>query len=210
MYTNDVRQRCSSLRRAGHSLNEIAEAEGVAKSTLSLWFREVPLDQVTKQQIEKAGHLKRKITREKKRTAESLAAVNSITGMIAGQDLDRRTKGRVAETATKLRLELHGYEVYQPASDGSRADFVVCKPDGRCLKIQVKCVRPQKEGRSAIRLTHACGTKSQVRYSSEEVDVFVGFDLQTNSAYVWLWDELREASTKTISNDALERWDKLA
>jgi len=26
MYTNDVRQRCSSLRRAGHSLNEIAEA----------------------------------------------------------------------------------------------------------------------------------------------------------------------------------------
>ena len=50
-YSNDVRNKAITLRREGYSLNELSEQFKIAKSTISLWVRDLILDKEARQRL---------------------------------------------------------------------------------------------------------------------------------------------------------------
>ena len=53
------------------------------------------------------------------------------------------------------------------------------------------------------------GTR-RVAYKAGDFDFIVGYDLFTDTCYVWSWEEVAHfKATVTICPEAEERWDKL-
>lgn len=51
--------------------------------------------------------------------------------------------------------------------------------------------------------------RARRRYADGSIDFIVGYDLFTDTAYVWAWGEVRDKVCVTICPEAAERWDKL-
>jgi hypothetical protein len=110
-----------------------------------------------------------------------------------------------------LRLALIGLDIYGSVFDGSKADWLVRVPSGKSAVIQVKWVREQKShGLPTISLTCSEGHNKRRRYSTGEFDFIVGYDLHTDTAYVFSEaDAEGHKATVTINMNNAERWDKL-
>jgi len=66
------------------------------------------------------------------------------------------------------------------------------------------------QGSPTVSLKRAHGHSGFVRYKKGEFDFLIGYDLYSDTAYVWSWDELRALKTNvSIAAGAAERWDKL-
>lgn len=66
----ELKDKVTKLRKRGYSLKEIASRLGIAKSTASLWLRDVKLDKKARVRLKKRGILgqyKATLTRKKKR-----------------------------------------------------------------------------------------------------------------------------------------------
>lgn len=90
-----------SLRRAGMSLRDIVKIVPVAKSTLSIWLREVHLSKPQKQRLT-----------QKKRAAQLRGALRRKTDRITATDLIYEETGRDIGELSKRELWLMGIMLY--------------------------------------------------------------------------------------------------
>jgi hypothetical protein len=184
-------------------LREIHGRTGVSRATLSVLLREHPL---TDEEL-----LARRAARVPHRGRYKELGSPSALYRLAPGVLTRATKARIAEAAVTLRLALWNFRVFHSAFEGDTVDCLVIPPGRRPAKLQVKWARPGKDGGlAAIRLMRSNGRGKLRRYTEGEFDFMVGYDLYSDTAFVWSWTELREyKGSVTICSDASERWDKL-
>lgn len=197
-----LKDECRRFRKVERlSYAEITARTGVPKGTLSGWLRDLPL---TKGEIKAKRDAGRYRTPKKDRGEESL-----LHQMVPASGLSGHTKGKVAETAVLLRLALHGVAVYGSPFDGDGVDWVADGPTG-LLRIQVKWAAPQSDGLPVVPLRRTTGHRDRRAYWEDEMDVLVGYDLFTDTCYVWAWDEVKHLKSGiSVCPEAAERWDKM-
>lgn len=207
MYNQETRQEALRLRIEEQlSLKDIAAKLGISKATASKWLKEHPLpEKIVRRRMSENGKVSGNPQKKRgpRSTMHKMAADSEI-------NYTRLQKGKIAEAATVLRLVIQGFEVYSSAFDGDKFDWVVASPSGDLLKVQVKWASPQKDGLPLIRLQCADSARSYRRYEEGEFDFIVGYDLYTDTCYVWSWEEVSHlTSSVTICPEAAERWDKM-
>jgi transposase-like protein len=206
---SELKSKAIQLRvKHRRSLREIHKELGVSKSTLSIWLNGYPL---TKDEL---------FDRESDRKARMPEGPKDNTLVVKGspskfysslsESLSPHQMGRLAEAAILFRLTLHGFRVFRSVADGDRADFVVLE-DGRCIKLQVKCVKePNSHGLPVVKLWRVEGFQKRKRYTENELDFIVGYWLYNDTAYVYSMAEVRANLTgKTVTLDGAEAWYKL-
>jgi hypothetical protein len=135
-----------------------------------------------------------------------------IHRIVRSHNLNSVQIAKVSESAVALRILTWGFNVFGSVYDGDRTDWLVEVPStGKVWKIQVKTATNKEQGLPVIGIRHGAGSKKgHQRYLMGEFDFLVGYDLYTDIAYIWSWDEVASLGTTiTISPDAKERWDKL-
>ena len=213
----DLVTRCIQLRVQDRmSYLEIEQLTGVKKGTLSTILKAYPLTAAevysrTRHQVlfPKEGH-----THNKKVTAilDEGNKANSLVTLLAGKTLTRENKGRVAEAAILLRLAILGIPVYSSPFDNEKDDWLVKTPSGRYLSLQVRWVTWYKQGAPTIRLTRTMTTGTRVICQRlTEYDIIIGYDIITDSAYVFTKEEVLDRKTsKAITSASREAWHKLS
>lgn len=186
------------------SLREIAEITGASKGSLSGWLKPYPLTEEERRERQKSA--KRYATPKKDRGEES-----RLHQATAGRDLSRLEKAKIAEAAVALRLAVHGYHIYGSMFDGDKPDWVVEVPEtGKFHKIQVRWVLKKMTGLPSINLKCTVGHNTQCRYAEGDFDFIVGYDLYSDTAFVYSAAEVASRkATVAVSWDHAERWDKL-
>lgn len=195
------------------SLKAIASRLGVSKGTLSVLLREHPLptEEVRQRKVLNGQHSRGR------RWATPLqeTAPLWLQKAYGESSYTRQEMGLIAETAVLFRLRVHRLVVYH-VDPGSREDWLVFVPTtGKYLKVQVKTAtaapsRSTQPPSISLRCRDLPGYKARRKYKEGEFDVIVGYDIKTDSCYVWTWAEVEHlATTVTTHPDALERWDKL-
>jgi transcriptional regulator with XRE-family HTH domain len=184
------------------SLREICKMTGISKGSLSVWLCPYPLTEAEK----KMRHTgKVCLTRRKDR-----GKMSDLYKMAEGRKFSTSEKGVIAETAVKLRLLVGGFEVYNSTVGDDKVDFMVLSPDtGKVFKIQVKWARQEKEGLPTMRLRCSNGRGKFRLYQAGEFDFLVGYDLYSDTAYVFSYEEIKGMGCVSAREDAKERWDKL-
>lgn len=184
-------------------VSEIVKILGKPKSTVYQWLKDYPLSETEL--------LTRKIDAAKKQVRGPRKLKGNPSKFYAAvefSDLGRNRKAKVAEAAVLFRLVLHGFDVYGRVFDGQKADWVV---EGQ--KVQVRFARWCKYGTPIVSLRCGGGSRNhrgKRRFEDGEFDVLVGYDLYTDTAFVWRWDELTHLQTAvSASEEAAEAWHKL-
>ena len=179
------------------SYKQIQEKLGVPKGTLSYWLGEHPL---THEELDRLRSTPPMPVR-KSRGEES-----ELYGWVKSANLGTIQTAKVSEAAVMLRMLANGFNVFGSSFDGDVADWVVQVPGSRrFLSVQVKTAVTMKTGLPCCSLTNS---RSR-RYEAGEFDFIVGFDIVTDTAYVWSWAEVAHLkATVSITPDARERWDK--
>lgn len=208
MYNNQVRDQALALRTEEHlSLREISKRLKLPKSTLSLWLKDHPLPKGTaKRRMSEAGQASSKARRAK--SYQATAQRSNLHQLLGDRKPTRAQKARISEAAVLVRLAVMGWEVYGSPFDGDKFDWVV-DTGLRLVKVQVKTTYLQSMGSPVVRLQCADGRGKSRRYREGELDFVVGYDLFTDTAYVWSWAEVRDHATISVTPEAAERWDKL-
>ncbi len=183
------------------SIPEIQRRVGVSKAILSLWLRPYPLTPEERATRRSRNAPSPSFTL-KDRGAESKA--HRIAAALP--DRSSAWKGRVAEAAILFRLVLRGYEPMRSVFEGDVVDWFVRVSD-RIVRIQVRWAGRGKHGLPYIDLRRK--GKSRVKYLDGVIDLFVGYDLFTDTAYVFSWTEVQHKTSVTVSPATAERWDKL-
>lgn len=180
------------------SLREIQAQTGASKGSLSNWLRPYPLSP-------------QELSERKRKPRPVLRKPQSVPSKYFRGGLLSRQKGEIAEAAVLFRLALHGLPAFRAQFDNDKADWVVRTPLG--LKtIQVKWASHKKQGAPvcSLRCNEGGSHKGKRPYQEGAFDYLVGYDLYTDTAYVWTWDEVKEKSAGvSISPEAAEAWGKL-
>lgn len=190
------------------SLREISERIGAPKGSLSGWLKAYPL--TTEEQRAKLAAKAHPRGPRKPRGEES-----KHHQAIAGKTLTKQNRARIAEAAVLFRLALHGFVVLRSEFDGDKADWAVESESGKICKIQVKNAHAGRWGQPMIQLRcNSAGRGTQKRtyrcYQKGEIDFMVGYDLYTDTAYVFSFEEIADhKGVIAVRPDAAERWDKL-
>lgn len=128
---------------------------------------------------------------------------------VEGRELTRQHKARIAEAAVLFRLSLHGFATFGATFDGEKSDWLVETVNG-VKKVQVKWMKTGGRGERLVRLQCTEGHNKTRRYNVGEFDFIVGYDLFSDTAYVWSWLEVEHLKSAVMLNEnAAERWDKL-
>jgi hypothetical protein len=184
------------------SIAEIQTIVQCAKSTLSLWLRPYPL---TASELHERRIHNLPAPRKKERGGES-----SLHSLLNGRELTRDAKGRIAERAVHLRLEICGFPIWRKDREGAKSDFGVVSRHGRLLHIQVKWVKRHAVGLPSISMLCSNGRGKTRRYNKTELDFLVGYDLFTDTAYVYCYVDLDgRQNTIAISDAHAEAWEKV-
>jgi len=199
-----LRQRCIRLRVEGRlSLREIADATGAAKGSLSAWLRPYPL---TEAEVRARRSRVRYVQPKKDRGEVSKYWSEAVAGFTRAQ------KGKIAELAVGFRLAAQGFEIYRTMFSGDKTDWLVVVPEtGKQWRIEVRWVKVDpKGGLPNISLLCRGGVGKNRRYTDDEFDFIVGYDLYSDTAYVFSNAEVSHIAVKVaVRKEAAERWDKL-
>jgi hypothetical protein len=212
-HDSELERECIKLRTdKNFSLREIHEATGAPKGTLSAWLKEHPLPE----HVKREKHRNSLKTRNYEGKRKSRGVISKFLAMIDINCLTREQKGNIAESAILFRLCLFGFSVLGPIFDGNKSDWVVLsKKSGKVYKIQVKYVKKaiNSHGLPMIPLTSSGNSRVKrhdKRYKEGDFDFIVGYDLYSDTAYVFSWVEtIKLKTTVTITPESAERWDKI-
>lgn len=191
-------------REEGKSNADIAKAVGASRSTVLIWLKDHPLTPEQQGIVDALTRSRR--AKAISATMRKKKAVDESKYFKMAVDLSPNLKGRVAEIAVCFRLTLMGYRVFQCIYDGDVVDILTMDGDSPC-KIQVKMMRWCDEGRPLMRL-HRMGGKGEWLYKKSDVDVFVGYDLKSDTCFVYDAWPLIDAGQKSVSacEEAKEAW----
>lgn len=206
-----LRQECQRLRLEERlSLNEIVTKTGAPKSTVHYWLRDYPLAASDRKAKEIKGREKA-AKKKKRKTMKERGCKSKFYNTIEDRILTRTQKAGIAESAVLFRLFLHGFVPFAPIYNGGKIDWLVHDPESnRIHKIQVKWVEKQKSGLPVIPLRYTQGHAGHAAYQEGDFDFIMGYDLYSDTVYVFAWDEVKgHRSGITIKSANAERWDKL-
>jgi transcriptional regulator with XRE-family HTH domain len=206
--SDDVRVECRRLRideRMGGK--EISAKMKVSRGTLSGWLKDIPLSESEVRERVIASHKGIPSGKKKDRGEES-----KYSKMVAGRDLSRQDKAKIAEAAILFRLSLMGLIVYGSPFDGDKADWLVEYADkpGKTYRIQVKWAKScHSDGLPLISLM--CVNKGKFeRYKKGDFDFIIGYCLFNDMAYVYSFEDVEHLKASvSISKEAEEAWDKI-
>ncbi len=185
------------------SLRAISDATGAAKGSLSVWLKDYPL---TPEEVRERQAIVRYVAPKKDRGEVSKFWSAQI------KDLTRAEKGKIAETAVLFRLYLNKFDVYSSPFGGDKTDWMVWIPETRkAVRIEVRWARcSRRGGLPYFSLMCRAGVGKYRRYSLGEFDFIVGYDIYSDTVYVFSHDEvLHLTAAVTVRPEAAERWDKL-
>lgn len=194
------------------SLKEIKRRTGASQGSISLWLRPYPLNEEERRSLARKNHYSPATTR-KGRGVES-----PLHKVIGDQNLTVFEKMRIAEAAVLLRLTIHRFKVFGPVFDGDEVDWLAEDPDtGARHKLQVRWAGRHGHSYGLPSVSLRCSgpfNRDKVwrtrRFRTGAFDFLVGYDLYTDTAYVWSWGEVEHLTHSiTIASEAAERWDKL-
>jgi len=150
------------LRKQGMSMNEIVDKLNVAKSSVSLWVRDIELTEKQKQQLSRKGHTKGVI--EKRRIARLTNEQNKRNVLIdnASEDI-----GKIS----KRDLFILGVALYWGEGAKKRNVIQFTNSDSRLIRIMMRflkevCEVPEIKFRGHIHLhTHLDSKKAEKYWS---------------------------------------------
>lgn len=202
----ELKAECIRLRVEERlSLREIHQRTGASKGSLSGWLKEYPLTREERAAKRKANQ--RGGTPKKPRGEES-----PLHQMMNPQ-ASRLQKAKIAEAAVLFRMTVCGFNVFGSPFDGDKADWLVEIPEtGRIVKVQVKWAAPRRKTSNCVEMRLRCveGHNKSRTYRKGDFDFIVGYDLYTDTCYVWSWDEVSQYQQAiTVSEEAAENWEKM-
>ena len=180
--------------------------ETVVRSTIHRWLKEHPLTDEEKQTHR--SNRQKAAQRHRASFYKSLpvSACWENTGV---SRLTTLQKGRIAEAAVTFRCVLHGHAVFVSPFDGDTADRIVQLSSGNLIKLQIRWCKRQ-QGSPGIRLT-SNGNNGVTRGAKlGDFDFLVGYDLRTDKAFVFSWDEVKAlTATVAVTEESMEAFHKL-
>jgi len=196
---------CRELRKTALlSVAELAKRLGVSKGTVSLWVRGIPLP---KEELARRDLRKRRGGNKKSR-----GELSRFYQMVDVSRFSRQQKAKIAEAAVLYRLCLYGLSPFCSVFDGDKTDWLVEVPgENHVLRLQVKWASSKhKTGLPIISLVCTEGHNKTRSYKEGEFDFLVGYDLYSDTCYVFSWSDVSSLTTSiTIRPEAAERWDLL-
>lgn len=194
------------------SIKAIAKELGVAKSSVSVWLRDIPLnDEEKRLRYVKAGKDSQENginpPRVQKEPIQSI-----IKKLSENRNFNSNQKGKIAEAATMLRFAVLQMDIYKSVFDGEKLDFIIQAPDSsKLIKIQVKWTRRScKNNQASMSLRCSNSRKSTRRYTNEEFDFIIGYDLESDTCYVYSQKEVEHINTCIVcSSEYAEAWQKI-
>lgn len=203
MLSEVVRSECIRLRVEGRmSTAFIHRKTGVSLSTLKGWLRDHPLDP-EELLSHKREHVELLATQKRKPRGEE----SRLYLLTERSGLDSSQRGNLAEAVVLVRLIASGYKPFRAVFEGAKSDWVVVKGT-KTVRVQVKLAIPGSAGLPTVSVRSA---SRKIPYKEGELDVLVGYDLYTDTCYVWTWSEIRGVKAAvSICSEAEERWDKIS
>jgi len=206
MANKKLRATILGLRQDGCSYGEIAKKLEISKSHVAYYAKDTKL---TPLQI----LAKLRAAASKGGRAEWKPDCISNMFKLFGARVDAlssTSKGRAAEAAVRFRLSMLNLEVLG-GTGGESIDFLVMCPHGqRIIRLQVRWAYKGPSGAPRVRLRCSAGRGKEKRFEPDSFDILTGYDLITDSVYVWSAKELLEHKTTiTVCAFAHEAWSKL-
>lgn len=186
------------------SLKEISKRLNIAKSSASLWLKGFELTKEEKL-LRAVENGKRSASIVRQKTTE--IQESKFSKMLLKEDMSSMRKGKISECAVMFRLLLLNFEVYSSVFDGEKIDFVVRKAkENKLYRIQVKTVSIN----NSISIRCADGRKKAKKYTSKDFDILVGYDVFSDTAFVYTFQELLHLKTYvSAKKESAEAWYKL-
>jgi transcriptional regulator with XRE-family HTH domain len=217
MSNPDKKNECIRLRTEERlSFKEITERTQVSKGTLSEWLKMFPL---TPEETAKKTLMNRlAASKAHPYKAPKVKALLDPSLLRPGQNIDpktltRRAKGQIAEVAVLFRLTLLGLTIYSSPFDSDRLDWLVKTAKGTFVSIQVRWVRWPKHGAPRVSNLRLCNTRSgkayNVQLTEKDYDLIVGYDLKTDSAFIFTAAEMKNRCARVVRLEDREAWSKL-
>jgi len=101
---------------------------------------------------------------------------------------------------------LLGGDVLKPVFDGSKVDLVAVV-EGHSVRVQVKFMHRGRYGQPLLPVK----TSRRKPYRRTDFDFLVGYDLETDSAYVFSWGDFENnRAVVAACEEAHEAWWKLS
>lgn len=182
------------------SIDEIEKRIGVSRGALSMLLQEYPLTDKELHERRARGFRNLNKSRGKYNPVKS-----KFMAWLKDKPLTTDKKGQIAEAAVLLRLRFLDYEVLT-TPENSRTDFVVSRANLESfVRLQVKWARREEEGRPYVNLRNGEGKKIR-RVSREVCDFVIGYDLETDTAFVIPIDACVGLNSKSCDEQYAEAW----
>ena len=99
--------------------------------------------------------------------------------------MDTITKGRLGYNLLEKELLKRDYEIYIPLLENTKIDCIACK-NGQLIKIQIKTIQMDRGYKKlpVRKISHNQGQYKIFNYTSDEIDYFIGVDIDTEDLYI--------------------------
>lgn len=118
--------------------------------------------------------------------------------------MDTITKGRLGYNLLEKELLKREFEIYTPLLENTKIDCIICK-NGILLKLQIKTIQTDRGYKKlpVRKISHNQGKYKIHKYTSDEIDFFIGTDVETEDLYI-VPISIIEQYKSTISINTLE------
>ena len=114
-------------------------------------------------------------------------------------------RGCVGQLLVELAFLKNGFNLFKPMLENGKVDLIVEK-DGIYKKIQIKTVQEQRSGKliPVRKISHNMGEYKIKRYTKEDIDYFVGVDVDTEDLYILPVEFSSKYATSISTNSCQE------
>ena len=99
--------------------------------------------------------------------------------------MDTISKGYLGQLIVEKAFIKNGYNLYRPILENGKVDLIVEK-NNKYWKLQIKTTQ-SRDGKKNIhvrKVSHNMGQYKIKRYTSDDIDWFIGVDLETEDVYI--------------------------
>ena len=99
--------------------------------------------------------------------------------------MDTIAKGRLGYNLVEKQFLIRDFEVYIPLLENTKVDCITIK-NGMLLKYQIKTLQKDRDRKilPVRKISHNQGEYKIHHYTSDEVDFFIGVDIETEDIYI--------------------------
>ena len=99
--------------------------------------------------------------------------------------MDTIIKGRLGYNLLEKELLKREFEIYIPLLENTKIDCIICK-NGILLKLQIKTIQMDRGYKKlpVRKISHNQGEYKVHNYTSDEIDFFIGTDVETEDLYI--------------------------